>query len=136
MSTEHTCAVQELLKSLEGHPLFYAAEEQLNTHLSSSSVFSPSSNNVVCDTSHCGSRNCDTCGFHLDIKAKHFVTILLLAWPYTKCGKNNSSALGQSLNRSMVNCHEILQNEVGQLRHQLRHVMGYMNMCNNCQCRV
>ena len=136
MSTEHTCAVRELLKSLEGHQLFYAAEEQLNTQQSSSSVFSPSSTYAVCDTLHCGTRNCDTCGFRLDMKAKHFVTMILLAWPYTKCGKNNSSALGQSISRSMVNCHEILQNEVSQLHHQLGHVMGHVNMCDNCQCRV
>ena len=110
------------------HPLFTLAQKQLDT--------SSQSKNIICDNFQCDCKNCDHCGFRLDLQAGHFVTMALLSWPYTKCGGTNGTILAQTVSQSMVNCGEVLQNEVNQLQQQWASILGYMQMCDNCQSNV
>lgn len=153
MSDEHTCVVKTVIENLEENALFEIVNKYIDSSTNIPSVKAagtmtyskttetaettptliPSLGIPVCSSaSHKG--ECEQCSFQLDLQGAHFLTMILLAWPYTQCAvnKNNRKLCDLSL-KQVINTGALLQNEVMLLRQQLKSLLGFMDKCGvNC----
>lgn len=125
ISTEHKYAIEQILEALKNLPVY----QVVRSCLPGKDRFEPETSSPGAD---------EPCREKLSVKLKnwHYVTILLLMWPY----ENNEGSFGSSLNRLMADqlkasSSELLQNEVTLLRQQVASVLGYVAACNSCQCK-
>ena len=132
LTSEHSCAVEDLICSLEKTTIY----EKISDFVSDTRSIEKAG---VAGT---GLRECSRiaggakmpCQVKLSLDARHFLAMLLLAWPYQKCGSVNGHQMARIVTCDMLGKHQALQNEVMQLRQQLELVLNFTAKCSNCQC--
>ena len=135
LSSEHSCAVQELLADLSQLPLYGPVNDTL---------LAMDSDTCAAGAPGSGLRECSKmskgvkvpCAVDVQISQTHFVLMLLLSWPYVKCGAVNGQQMARLVATEMLGASQVLQNEVAQLRQQFELVFDYTAQCKNCQCRL
>ena len=127
ISKEHQSAVVDIIQALESLPLFSLIREAVIESDSAVKV-SDSSEQIV---SNCRLLKCTTA-------RAHYITMLVLFWPYPEVSGCLGTWLLKLVDHQLNTCstvgHQLLQNEVNQLRQQFRSVLGYVNTCCNCHC--
>ena len=133
MSDEHQCAVDELVHGLNDLTIISSIKE-----IVSQSDFSESVNQIgrlamtkkACRAildSHPESRSEPmekVCSF-TQLEASHFISALLLAWPYQQCHDSNGNCLLRLTTQELSKRSLALNNEISQLRQQLTIVFRF-----------
>ena len=152
LTHEHLCASRNLMSSLEELKFFRliqqklaktenAAAKRAGLAATSPEVLTPEGNGTQASLARKGlnatvSINCERCESPMSLEPAHFVTMLLLAWPYkTANSKSNGQLLNNMVQRQVPQSSQVLNNEITQLQNQFSSVLGYMR-CHSCQCKV
>ena len=133
LSTEHNCVVHEVIKDLENLSLFGVIRDTVSnidaTVLKSAGL----AESKVRGCSRLGVKF--QCSMDIEVKPEHFLTMLLLSWPYVKCERQSvyGHRVLRAVTSQVVNSSPVLQNEVAQLRQQLQLVLDYSSSCTHCK---
>lgn len=125
ISAEHKYAIEQILEALKNLPVYQVVTSCL-----------PGKDRFESETSGPEADEPFREKLSMNLKNWHYVTILLLMWPY----EDNEGSFASSLNRLMADqlkasASELLQNEVTLLRQQVASVLGYVAACNSCKCK-
>ena len=124
VSCNHACAICQLLKDIESTDLFKTIKNNLNAgnfeNLSKIGIVAlpPDYNFPSPD-----------CSLISGVSSAHFLTVLLLSWPYDKEIGTFGSALGLYANSIIDSATILLRNEILNLRKQLATVFNVFNCC-------
>ena len=121
LSAEHKCILGEMLEGLSNTEVFKAVggRQQNYTKITGGSLSS--------QTKLCRKDASKICEKKAVITPQHFVSMLLLIWPYThyEAGTNGSS-LANLVKKQRKNMPIVLQNEMSHLHNQLQNVLGHV----------
>lgn len=133
VSNEHGCAVSELILDIEHLALFTQVKSAIGE---TSAALVAKSGVVARENKVCSKRDPMPCILSASVNPAHFISMLILAWPYSKCGPTKAHHVAQRVAIELSSSSVLLQNEVRQLRQQFELVLSYKEKCLNCQCRV
>ena len=127
VSCNHVCAICQLLKDIESTHLYKAIENNLNAgkfkNLPKIGIVAlppdynfPSSN----------------CSYFGGVSSAHFLTVLLLSWPYSNEKDTLGNLLAVFADNIIDKSTSLLRNEIFNLKKQLVTVFDVFNCC--CKC--
>jgi len=126
ISKEHQRAVVNIVQALESLPLFSLVKEAVGE---ADSVVKPNA---------CTEQGVNNCWPSYCTARAHYLAMLMLFWPYPEESGCRGIRLQKLVDQQLQNCgaveHQLLQNEVNQLRQQFQSVLGYVSKCCNCHC--
>ena len=124
VSCSHVCAICQLLKDIESTILYKTIENNLHAgkfeHLSKIGVVA-----LPPDYSFPSS----DCSLFSGVSSAHFLTILLLSWPYSTVQDTFGSVLAMYTSSIIDASTDLLRNEVLNLKKQLATVFNVFSCC-------
>lgn len=125
ISTEHKYAIKQILEALKNLPVY----QVVRSCIPGGDKLESETHVPVDDGPHPEK-------FSMNLKTWHYVTMLLLMWPY----RDDEGSFGRCLNQLMTDqlkasASELLQNEVTILRQQVSSVLGFVAVCDVCPCK-
>lgn len=125
ISDVHKDAMQQVRKALENLPVSQAVKKYLP-------VEAPVPDGAARDIGNDASVEAAA----LELLDWHYVSMLLLIWPYDKAADSYGGALAALVKDQLEKSKsELLQNEVRLIRQQMASVLDYATICSRCPCQ-
>ena len=141
ITPEHICAIRLLKAALETIPVYVSVGEVLrNSDFAKTDLLKAGMpNSILSAQVGSGKSICkvaqNACGAVLDLQPEHFVTMLLLAWPYQDEIKDSpGDLLAKVMAEQLKDSSAELNVEVEQLNKKLKSVLGFHQKCSGCKC--
>lgn len=131
VSCEHICAVCHLLKDIECTELYKIAKNNMTKEIFNQKVTKIGAMALLPENV-CSKM--DSCMQLSDINPSHFLTMLLLSWPYDKEHETYANALRHYTNNIIDNSTSLVKNEILNLRKQLATVFSLNSCCCKNSC--
>ena len=124
MSCNHVCAICQLLNDIESTDLYKTIENNLNA----GKFKNLSKIGIVALPPNCSlpSSNCTLIN---GISSAHFLTILILSWPYTMEKGTFGNTLSMYADNIVAKATDLLRNEILNLKKQLATVFEVFSCC-------
>ena len=124
VSCSHVCAICQLLKDIESTNLYKTIENNLNAgefqNLSKIGIVALPPD-LSCPSSDCS--------LFSGVSSAHFLTVLLLSWPYTKEVGTFGSIVAIYANSIIDSSTSLLRNEILNLKRQLATIFNVFSCC-------
>ncbi len=139
LSSEYSCALVELIASLESLEMFKIVSEYLSNNDDArkvSELVGKSAFDADCCQSWQKSHPCEAFT-RPELTTAHFVTALLMTWPSRQCSSTNGNELRKAAMAQLSRSSQVFQNEMALLHQQLDSMFAYMNKCRigSCGCK-
>ena len=131
LSSEHKCALDEIIPDLVNSPVYEAVTKYLANFEDYPDSLAKAG--LALEETKCKVRR-EGCKQKNQISAEHFLSTILLMWPYRRIEgvKTNADVLGLLVKKQLKTMSDTIQNEMAQLQNQLRVQLGYTQYTTIC----